>query len=190
MFKINFRIVDDFEELRYMEPKFFDNEWHHITGLFQICFGDQKEGSYYHENVLGDEETGSELLDYWFECLLNVVSLLDTKTNYVAFKEIETTKKWLEFSRINDEVIINTAIDVAENNNQILLTEKYNHFSYIEPLNFTITMSELKQQIVNATINFLDEIQKLNSKLVNTQMVLELFEKIIKAKDTHSGVEV
>lgn len=181
MFKINFRIVDDFKELKDMDISLFDSEWQHITGFFQICFGDQKEGGYFHENALGNDEIGGELLDYWFACLLDTVSDLESITDYVAFKEIETINRWLEFRRVSDEVIINIAIDTGKCS-QLLLVENNEKFIYVEPRDFKISFGELKNQIVETAQKFLDELRNLNPKLSNTKMALEVFEKIDQAK--------
>ena len=94
MLEIKYRIVDDFRELNVVATDVFDRDWNQITGFFQICFNGHQEGSYYHNNPLVNE-VGDELLDYWFDILLDVIILLKSKSEYVAIKEIETVNKWL-----------------------------------------------------------------------------------------------
>ena len=118
MFKIKFRIVDDIELLSSMSTKIFDDEYDQILGFFQINFGSHQEGSYYHENQLMEGEEGGELLDYWFDKILQVIISLDSEADYVAFKELETVNRWIDFTKKGDNVFINVAVDdTCQNNN-------------------------------------------------------------------------
>lgn len=178
MFKINCRIVDDFDELKSIKATLFDSEYNHITGFFELCFGEQKEGCYYHENPLQEGETGVELLDYWLNCLIDVTNYLSMTTTYAAFKELETVNRWLEFKRIDDKIIINTAIDIAERNNELFITNFYDGFNYVGPQNFCMEFSEFKSEVLSAVNCFLNQIQKLNPHLIKTKMALELLNKL------------
>lgn len=183
MFQIKFRIVDNLEELKLIETACFDYEYEHVYGFFQICFGEQKEGSCYHENPLGEDETGDEVLDYWFVKLLDVISLLDKRTSYVAFKEIETERKWLEFKRLGESIFINAAIAADNGFTQLLILKQNDGFSYITPLNYTLTWSELRRGIFDATKRFLKELNDLNPKLMNTKMALEVRKKLANVEE-------
>ena len=110
MFKIKFRIVDDIQLLSTIQTKIFDDEYDQILGFFQISFGAHQEGVYYHENQLKEDEEGSELLDYWFDKILLVAILLDSESDYVAFKEIETVNRWIDFTKRDNNVFINDNI--------------------------------------------------------------------------------
>lgn len=100
MFKIKYRIVDDFKILESITDGEFNRNYNQILGYIQICFGEHKVGSYYHENPLRDGEVGDEILDYWFDKLLQTIIVLDGGYDYVAFAEIEKMNRWVEFKKI------------------------------------------------------------------------------------------
>lgn len=177
MFEIKYRIVDDFHKLKVINADNFNKEWDQITGFFQMSFGEHQEGSYYHDNTLRDDEEGDELLDYWFDKLLKVVGLLNSTYMYVAFKELETVNRWLEFRRQGDNIFINIAIDELCKNNNLFITKKEG-FSYIPPLNFKIPYECLKNQILDASTSFLKELKCLNQELESTTMFSKLAKKV------------
>lgn len=177
MFEIKYRIVDDFQQLKVITADDFNDEWNQITGFFQICFNESQEGSYYHDNPLADGEEGGELLDYWFEKLLQVIILFKSDSEYVAIKEIETVNRWLEFKKQGDNILINVAVDDSCQNNKLLITEK-GEFSYITPLDFGISYKCLEEQIVLISSKFLNELKCMNQKLCETKMFVELSQKI------------
>lgn len=122
MFKIKYRIVDDFEVLNSITVDEFDKEHDQILGYFRICFGIHQEGSCYHENPLADDEEGDELLDYWIDKMLKILILLGQGFEYAAFREIETVDRWLEFRREEEIIFINVA--AGEAHESLLITEK------------------------------------------------------------------
>lgn len=177
MFKINFRIVDNFEELKIIKPALFDNEGRFITGFFELCFGEQKEGCYYHENPLREGETGGEILDLWLNYLLDVVNCLSTIKRYAAFCEPETVNRWLEFKRIDEKVIINVAINNKRDNKRFI-SDFFNGFTYVEPLDFCMEFYELKSKVIDSANRFLDQVKELNPKLLKTKMALRILKKL------------
>lgn len=177
MFKINIRIIDDIEQLKSMNPSFFDSDFSHITGFIEIMFGEHKEGCYYHENPLREGETGDELLDYWLNKLLDVVNTITT-TKYAAIKQLETVNKWLEFKLNDENIIINVAVDIAEKNNKLFVKEFFDGYIYIEPIDFSIDFICFMNEVKNAAKRFLDEIKEINPELLKTKMAMELLNKL------------
>ena len=177
MFKIKFRIVDDIQLLSTIQTKIFDDEYDQILGFFQISFGAHQEGVYYHENQLKEDEEGSELLDYWFDKILLVAILLDSESDYVAFKEIETVNRWIDFTKRDNNVVINVAVDDICQNNNLIITEKY-QFSHIEPLNYVMPYQDLKCQILEVSEKFLTELNQINPNLCKTKICKALQQKI------------
>ena len=116
MFEIKFRIVDDLQTLSSLTAEEFDKEYDQILGYIQICFGGLLEGSYFHEDSLRRGEEVDELLDYWFDKLLQTIIMLDQGYDYVAFAEIELADRWLALQKIGNEIIVNAAIGKAQNN--------------------------------------------------------------------------
>ena len=187
MFKIKYSIVDDFEILKSLTASIFDDEYEQVLGFFKICFGIHQEGSYYHENPLQDGEEGSELLDYWFDIILQAVLLLESGEKYVAFKEIETVNRWLEFVRREDNILINVAVDDLCKNNLLLITEK-DHFTYVEPLDFIIPYKSLKEEVLIMSEKFLEELKEINRNLGKTRLWKKLKKKITKIKESDCKV--
>lgn len=177
MFEIKYRIVDDDQKLKVITVDEFNDEWNQIIGFFQIRFDEHQEGSYYHDKPLANGEEGGELLDYWFDKLLQVIILLKINSEYVAIKEIETINRWLEFKKQSDNILINVAVDDLCQNNNLFITEK-GDFTYIAPLDFIIPYECLKEQIVKAAAKFLSELECMNQKLSDTKLFVELRKKI------------
>ena len=176
MFKIKFRIVDDFKVLESITAEKFDEEYNQILGYIQICFGEHKEGSYYHEKPLREDEEGDEILDYWFDKMLQTINVLDGGHDYVAFIEIEKANRWIEFRKSKDNVLINVATGKARDN-KLFITEEC-VFSYVRPLDFMIEYSEFKIQVYETANKFLMEMQKINPCLLSTKMALSLRKKL------------
>lgn len=177
MFKIKFRIVDNFQLLSSVPAKVFDDEFDQILGFFQICFGAHQVGSYYHENQLVEDEEGDELLDYWFDKLLQVIILLESKSDYVALKEIESMNLWVDFTKNGVDVLINVAVDDSCQNNNLITTERY-QFSYINPINFSFPYEDFKDQVLKTTERFLKELNQINPSLSKTKICKTLGDKM------------
>ena len=176
MFKIKFRIVDDLEILKTVESNWFDANYNKIEGFIEVCFGQHKEGCYYHEGPLQEGEIGGELLNYWIDKLLDVANMLQT-TSYCAFKEIETTNRWLEFKLVENKVTINVAIDTEGRNKGLLIAESYDGFQYAEPVDFSVELNILNNEIRFSVKRFLAELEKINPKLLKSQMVSDIAKK-------------
>jgi len=177
MFKINVRITENFGILKTISPGHFDREYNHITGFFEIKLGAHNEGSYFHEEPLQEGEHGSELLDWWLNLMLDTVNYLEN-SKYVAFQEPETFNKWLEFKVENNYVKINLAVDNSQNDNTFII-EPYKSFSYIEPTDYMISLTQLKHEVIKTTKLFLAELGNINPALLKTKMALELIGKIL-----------
>lgn len=178
MLKINFRIVDDFDELRSIKHTIFDSDYNHISGFIEILFGEHNEGCYYHEDPLQEGETGGELLDWWLNFIMDVVNSLEEKS-YVAFLEPETKNRWLEFRLDTDHVMINVAIDEEEkNSNNVFITEPFSGFSYVQPVDFSVPFYQFSNEIASTVKHFITELGNINPELLKTKMALEFIAKL------------
>lgn len=173
MFDINYRIVDDIDILRGMSAKYFDREWHHITGFFQVVIGNQWEVSWYHDKPLYDGETGPELLEYWFDAFLSVIEIL-RQSEYVAILEIEIGNRWLEFTRDDEMVCIKVAVDSFKGNHPLLVTEPRNTFSYLEEKGSIVQWSYFYSLIIAKLNSFLQDIEKINPRLLETKIIKDI----------------
>lgn len=185
MFKINFRIVDDFQELKNIKKKEFDFQDRHIYGFFQVCFGKHIEGSYYHENMLSEYEVGDELIDNWLSNLLDTLIYLKIKSEYIAFSQIETINKWLEFKKIDENIVINIGIDFNNKITSLFLFSDKNLFLYLSPLNYTIKWTDLKNIIVYEVNKFFNELKKINKNILDTNIIIRLKSKLIKLQNLY-----
>lgn len=177
MFKINYRIVDEIDELKSMDANFFDANYEHISGFIEILFGEQKEGCYYHENPLQKGEVGGEFIDWWLKLVVDVINCLPEK-KYVAFQEPETFNRWLEFKLEGDNVIIDIAIDKTESNVGSFITEPYNGFCYVEPMNFAVEFTQFKKEVISTASRFIAELENINPWLLKTKMVSEMLNRL------------
>jgi len=182
MFEIKYRIIDHNNIL--LNYKTTDEEDPIFEGYIQISFGSHKEG-YYHENSLYEGETGNELLDWWLGYFVDVVNhLLSTK--YVAFCVPETSTRWMEFKLINKSVVINIATSIAGTNpleiNEALVIKKYDGFIYKEPLDFTITFEQFKEEVHATVRRFIYELKDINPNLMETRIVKGLLQAISLSK--------
>lgn len=177
MIALNYRIVDEIDKLKLMDSSWFDKSHEHISGFIEFCFGDQKEGCYYHENPLRDGETGGELLDWWFNYLLDTVNFLII-TKYVAFNEPENVNRWLEFKLIDNTVKINIAKAKPGKKGINFTIDANVEFDYIEIKEFSVQYDEFKKEVLNKINRFLCELKNLNSNLLQTKMAFELLSKM------------
>lgn len=176
MFDINFRLVDDFDNLREMSAKYFDSDWKHITGFFQVVIGNGWEGSWYHNEPLYDGETGPELLEDWFDVFLSVISIL-MKSNYVAILEIEKGNRWIEFTRKDEVVWVKVAVDSSKGGSPLLVTEPRNTFCYEEEKTCVVQWMYFYNLIMTKLNSFLQEIEELNSELLETEIIKGIITK-------------
>ncbi len=100
-------------------------------------------------------------------------------TNYVAFKELETFDRWIEFKLYNNTVMINIAVDNKRKNHNLFITEKYNGFTYVNPVDFAINIVDFKKEISNAVNRFIAEVKKINPDLLKTRCVEILLHYLI-----------
>lgn len=173
MFGINYRIVDDLDTLRGMSARYFDSEWQHITGFFQVIVGDAWEGSWYHNEALYDGETGPELLEYWFDAFLSVIDIL-TESSYVAILEIEMGNKWLEFTKDDEKVCVKVAVDSFDDNCPLMVTEPRSTFSYITGKECVVQWPHFCSLIIIKLNSFLRDVEEINPKLLETKIMKEL----------------
>ena len=103
--------------------------------------------------------------------------LLKSSYDYVAFKEVETVNRWLEFRKQNGNIIINVAVDELCIIKNLLVTDRYN-FSYVMPVDFVINEEVFYRKLLDTSIKFINEIERINAKLLNTKLVSELTEKV------------
>lgn len=178
MFKIKFRITDYIDELKSIDVSHFDDEYNDVEGFFQICIGQEQAGSYYHDDPLQKDEVGGEYIGYWLNHLLDTVNYLSSDTKYVAFKDLETINRWIEFERTNDILQTKIAIDTEMKCRKLLTTSPDNAFDYVEAGECHIAFTEFKKEVIKAAENFFYQLKMINPNLIRSKMALELLSKL------------
>ncbi|MFD1136571.1 hypothetical protein [Paenibacillus urinalis] len=180
MFKIYYRIVDDMDELKKVSRKEFDDEYADIFGFFSIRIGNEIEG-FYHDRELRDGETGHEMLTAWFELYLTALEGL-YEFGYAAFREAGTLDSWLEFRMKDNQVQISAAKDTLHNSEYILFIDE-KRFEYPRWRDIGIPFADFRDEIINQTKSFVDEVKSLNSELGESQLIQSLLSKINSRND-------
>lgn len=101
MFQINYRIVENEDELKKMTKEAYDDEWGNIEGLLELCFNESSSG-YMYDGEISPEMLaagcfGDELLVSWFHNLLDAVIAL-READYITVCQIECLRM-LEFKK-------------------------------------------------------------------------------------------
>lgn len=178
--EIRFRIVDDLNQLKSATAQEFDRDIRQISGFFQILFDGHCEGGcYYHERPMQDGEYVGELIDYWFDCLIDTVYyLLWGNTDYVAFWEIDTYKRWIEVRRNKNLLKINVADLSHKKFEKLFMLEDEGRFTYVEPLDYTIMFEEFRKEVVDKTKLFLENLNSINPNLSESKHIIAMREKL------------
>lgn len=176
LFEIHYRIVDDVETLRVLSAEQYDSEGLDIEGYFSLNFNGNVVG-FYHDNDLREGETGQELLTLWFDLLMDVVVQLKT-TKYAALKMIETYDTWLEFTLLDDEMLISLAKFKAGFTNEYLIIERKNCFDYPKWKDVKVSFSEFVDKIEDNVKKYFHEVENINPSLMKSKTMLRVVEKI------------
>lgn len=177
MFVVNARIVSDIERLKKISVEEFDSDKVDIEGFFQLIFNDNKQG-YYHCNKLRYGEEGEELITLNFKLLIDVAMKLK-KNQYVAVGLIENNCVWLEFTRKGDILVVNKA-ELKEIYSSLCLgsiEEDRGYFIYPYWRDVEISYKEFIDEISKKVILYLDEIAQINSRLLNSEIIVSLKRK-------------
>lgn len=166
MFQIRYRIFGNTQELAKTTAQDFDAD-PGICGEIEISFGEHKIG-YCPNGALWENAYGNEWLNYWFECMLEVLICFKNGIAYTAFPAIEYYGVWLEFRMFNSDVIINITNKGPEIVQSFFITEADVSFQYVEPINTKIPYDQFKNVILDLAKNFYTEVECLNSELRNT----------------------
>ncbi len=165
MFGINYRIIEDLDEIQTMTESEFDRYRDRIDGYFQICLGQYKEG-FYSKNPICENEVSDEMIDYWFKNLLEAIIYLSHKGECFSFKEIETPDIWIEFKRSGQRV--NICILTDEKNDKTVSHTPHDNCKYV--YSYTCDFEEIKREIIRAANDFIAQLSRINSILLKTKM--------------------
>ncbi len=172
MFQIKYRIIEDMKALKQWDASTFDKE-SDLEGFFQLQFDDKHYG-YFHDRELRDGEVGFDLITHWFEMLIKVYLALET-SKYVALSDIESFNTWLEFKRTNNQTLEVSIIECDKSNIvEAIVTRCFEEYTYSDWKNMSILLEDFKEEILNKSNLYIDEIRNINSKLLESKRILNL----------------
>jgi len=180
MFEILFRITDKTEYLKALNEKSFDNGGD-IEGFFAINANGNYYG-HYHNNLLGEDESGWYLISEWLIDLAVAYQEL-CKSGYVAINDIESFNTWIEFKKEEENLIL---VSIIKANKEVGTTEirlcPFPDFDYGEWKLIPIKKSEYYDELVNKISVYINEISEINSNLLGNKNIIKLITLLSKIK--------
>jgi hypothetical protein len=172
MFKINYQITDNSEELKSLSQKELDRCY--IEGNIEITVNDKKYG-YYKKEPLAPGEEGFDLLTDWFEELIEVLIKLKQNHKYVALYAIDTYATWVEFRRLDDKSLSVGIIKFkAPYGTALVITEAPNTATISDWANEIITYDELQNEILLKVNQYINELGSINKSFIYGKALTQL----------------
>ncbi|MBP1903702.1 hypothetical protein J2Z32_000314 [Paenibacillus turicensis] len=179
MFKIDYRIVDDFNELRAVTYKEFNEDFTDIFGFFSVNYNGIIEG-YYHDNKLRKDENGQDMLVSWFDLFLSVLENFNN-SNYVAFREVGTLDIWYEFQYKQDEIYISRTQGIVEK--EYIIFEKHENFKSSVWSGVKIPFNDFRNEIMLKVKDFILQIELINNQLIKADILNNLILKMKRVEE-------
>ena len=189
MFKILYRIIPEWnEDLSTYDGKgAWDDD---VYGFYEININGNGFG-YYHDKPLRPGESESELLSRWFADLIMAYKEL-CRSGYAAVSDIESYIVWLEFKRVHDMVEISVIRAEKEDGTLSLRLTPFKEFEYGNWYNAerdelvshteTTSLTEFYTELVDKASSYLDELCKINPKILRSSSISELAQLILSLK--------
>lgn len=176
MFQLKYRIFEKKFDMQNNDSNLLE-EQSSIYGFILLQFNQKEIGYIVDENEAPSPENiecemylYNENLTWWFETLLEVLSLLE-KNLYVRFKLLEAADKWISFEKdmSNLVVIFFEYFDSINDNVSFdrVISKKVIYTEIIDFKNFQ------KEVIIN-TNQFIQEVVNINQNLLNTNRLHNL----------------
>jgi len=173
MFKINYRITSDLEELKHLSEQKI-REGVSIEGFFELEINDKKYG-YYKSGPLQIGEEGLDLITEWFEGLLTVLIALKKSNSYVALSDIDSYNTWLEFKSLQDGMVsISVIMAEKESGSGQVETEPLKNAIYSDWANEVISYDEMLREVINKANEYCSHLNEINEKLVKGNRFIQL----------------
>ncbi len=157
MVKIRWVITDKIEDISADE---FNNEWNGILGYFEININNQVLGFCPDRKLLFDEEANEDILYWLLELSEGIIHLVDSQEYEVQLLSMNRAKLIL---RKEDRLRVSFVIS---NTDEVIWSEE-------------VVIQEWLDEIRSNTSEFIDEIMRVNSVLLNTYSI----QKLIKIKE-------
>ncbi|WP_339218368.1 hypothetical protein [Paenibacillus sp. FSL H8-0332] len=170
VFEIKYELLEDqVEELRTVDTATFDKEWHQIYGPFTVIVDGHEFIPYPPPDMpLSAKDLYSELILTNLDLLVDACNYLNSH-KYLALKYVENCWTWLEI-QVDDEVLILSELNheipyryLIQTDKFLLIDAPYGSFS-----NIRVHKSEFINEIRTRIIEFVKEIQAINSELLKS----------------------
>ncbi|CAM5795901.1 hypothetical protein [Brevibacillus borstelensis] len=169
MFTVKFKAVDDFDQLKRLSAKEFDESFRDIEGIIELNFNEYKYGYFFEDCPFGEER-----LVRWFKDLL-AIAIKAQESNYVAYKIPEHPSIWLEFKVKEDEFLVSIVDDIQRDSIlDLFINQPYKEFQYIDWSNVSISKEVFKKEIVNQGEKLIHFIEVLNPQILKSNSINEL----------------
>ncbi|ADZ84724.1 hypothetical protein [Cellulosilyticum lentocellum] len=127
MFQINYRIVENEDELKKMTKEAYDEEWGNIEGLLELCFYESSYG-YMYDGEISPEMLAvgcfqDELLVSWFHNLLDAVVAL-REVEHITVCEMECPKM-LEFQKRDEFLEVREIDEMDDKKSKVHFYKKF-----------------------------------------------------------------
>lgn len=191
MFKINYRIVENVDELNKMTKEAYDEEWGNIEGLLELCFNESSYG-YMYDGEISPEMLAvgcfqDELLVSWFHNLLEAVVAL-REVEHITACEMECPKM-LEFQKRDEFLEVREIDEMDDKKSKVRFYKKFKVQSMGRPIvqrGIPRRLVELKSEEA-----FTKEIEVCETDFIKTTILHHEFEQevIKKAQQFIADVE-
>jgi len=170
MFEILYRITDKTKDVYNLAEN--PNDSGDIEGFFAINVNGEHYG-HYHDNPLGDDESGWYLITGWFINLLLAYKRL-CESDYVAVNDIESFNSWIEFKKENGLISVSLIKAKKPAGTAELQLTPFNEFSYGEWYQESVNLDEIHIELFNKATLYIEEIRKINAKLLVNAHIAQL----------------
>lgn len=172
MFRINYVITDDLEDIKQLDAETFDLDGD-LDGYFELNFNNNLYG-YCNYELAEKGIEGNELITSWFERLLLVYLSLQ-KSNYVLLNDIESYNTWIQFNLFDmDKLSVSIIEHEKPSGTGYVETVKFQTASFPDWQNIVIDLMEYKEEVISKTLQYIKEIEELNSKLLHSNRIKRL----------------
>ncbi|MCQ4637794.1 hypothetical protein NE619_13750 [Anaerovorax odorimutans] len=177
MVRIQYRLFEDMDLLKTATTEEFERELDSFWGFFELQINDKVIG-FYHPNEIEEWETGGEIINLWFESLMDTIKLLKcsdvvtmTIVGGMTFLEFRRKGERHEIKRGASEEVFKTGPVVQQRELKIGREDVIFDNEYIE-------LAELEEEVRKKCGMFIEEVRNLNEELIYASSVQGLIDEL------------
>ena len=192
MFELKYRIFEKKSEIQGNDLSLLE-EQSSIYGFISLKFNEEEIGYIIDENeALSPEDINCEMylyhdnLTWWFETLIEVLSLLE-KNTYVRFQVLESADRWISFEKNHSNLIV-TLSDYFDLGGNIVSFDKIMPTTDLETE--IIDFNNFQEQLLINANKFMQEVANINKNLLKTTRICNLYQKLTKFEKLNNTLEL